>query len=147
MISVLRPNPAFCLRRIAIVLRWNSSLVAPRPAFLPSRNASHMATSTSGQQPAWTPPRVSADEPTLKVYNSLTRTKVSPALTTGNGLVFVAWMDDDVSSSTADRVRPSQPTPCQVVQLWAHGLRRIAYGPCQVTSAAPPSPSRTPQKF
>lgn len=36
-----------------------------------------MSTPASAQQPAWSPPRDSVDEPTLKVYNSLTRTKVS----------------------------------------------------------------------
>ncbi|KAF9653973.1 hypothetical protein BDM02DRAFT_3107158 [Thelephora ganbajun] len=34
-----------------------------------------MATSTSVQQPIWSLPRAFADEPKLKVYNSLTRTK------------------------------------------------------------------------
>ena len=76
--ALSRPNPTLHLRRIGIVLSWNSSLVAPRPTSLSSRNASLMATSTSAQQPAWSLPRASADEPTLKVYNSLTRTKVSP---------------------------------------------------------------------
>ena len=150
MIFVLsRPNPAFRLRRIGIVLCWNSPLVALRSTLLPSRNTSRMATSTSIQQPAWSPPRASADEPTLKVYNSLTRTKVSPTSLLGEReLVFVAWTDDDVSLS-ADGVRPSQRAACQVVQLWAYCIRCVAHGTRQVTKLTPP-PSLTfhaPQKI
>jgi len=109
-----------------------------------------MATSTSIQQPAWSPPRASADEPTLKVYNSLTRTKVSPTSLLGEReLVFVAWTDDDVSLS-ADGVRPSQRAACQVVQLWAYCIRCVAHGTRQVTKLTPPPPSLTfhaPQKI
>jgi len=86
----------------------------------------HMAT----QQPPWFPPPRSADEPVLKVYNSLTKSKVRR-----DGIqrerVRVSCF------ATPDRVHSARWSACKMVQLWPYGLRCIAYGSCQVRPLQP----------
>jgi cysteinyl-tRNA synthetase len=53
----------------------SSNIVLKR---LKSTNRHKLATSMSVQQPPWSPPKRQAEEQVLRVYNSLTKTKVGP---------------------------------------------------------------------
>ena len=60
------------------------------------------------QQPAWTLPTRKTDEPVLKVYNSLTRTKV-------NKCSLVSLVSNVLTESGIDGVRAIYWEPCEVV--------------------------------
>lgn len=60
----------------------------------------------SVQQPAWNLPENQAAEPVLKIYNSLTRSKVSCQL-------LSLGLSD--SHSKVDRICTQERAPCQVV--------------------------------
>ena len=83
----------------------------------------HMATVA---QPEWKLPASNVAEPVLKVYNSLTRTKVCNVsafrlITHWAYVVFICYVD---------RICGSQRTACEVVQLRTYCLWCIAYGSC-----------------
>jgi hypothetical protein len=84
--------------------------------------------SMSAQQPPWRVPEPDSAAPVLKVYNSLTRTKVRMSHT----LAFYTCRRE---CEPIDRICAPERAPCQVVQLRAHRLRRVAHGPCTVRRA------------
>lgn len=76
----------------------------------------------SAQQPSWNVPTRQVEEPVLKVYNSLTKTKVCFLI------IDVSQLHVCIGGIRSE-VRP----PRQVVQLRAHGIRRLSHGSCKVS--------------
>ncbi len=75
-----RPALAFHLpRRITLAPAFRSSLHAPRRSFASSFPLTRMAEGGKVTQPEWLKPVPKRSEPVLKVYNSLTRSKVRAA--------------------------------------------------------------------
>lgn len=83
--------------------------------------ATRLNTTMAVQQPPWYLPKCKEDEPILKVYNSLTKSKVCSA-----GNIHI----DLILKGAIDRIRRNERTSCKVVQLRADGVRRVAYGTC-----------------
>jgi hypothetical protein len=85
-------------------------------------------------QTNWKPPSRLTDEPSLKVYNSLTRTKVRP---------FRACLTPLNSFSlSSEPAYPAGRKTYQVVQLRAYRVRCLSYGPCKVCSPCAPGTTR-----
>ena len=80
--------------------------------------------SMSVQQPPWSLPEKQTEEPVLRVYNSLTRTKVESTSYSS---------DSSVSHRHTEWICSAEWAPCKMVQLRSYGLRCVAYGPCQVS--------------
>lgn len=80
----------------------------------------------SNQQPAWiAPSRPSqSEEPVLRVYNSLTKSKV--VLSLGCTIEF------DVLLELSDWICSEKRSSCKMVQLRAYSVRFIPHGPRQV---------------
>lgn len=84
-----------------------------------------MATTEKVQQPAWVAPVPETPEPRLKVWNSLTRTKVRCLLTRVSA-------SQRADFAVPERVRADAWETCGLVQLWADGVRCCSYGTCEV---------------
>jgi hypothetical protein len=76
-------------------------------------------------QPEWNAPQRSTPEPVLKLYNSLTKTKAREI--DSDYLACAMGLDENI-----DRVCSIKREACQVVQLRADGVRRVAYRTCSV---------------
>ena len=89
-----------------------------------------LSTSTprmSVQQPAWTQPTRKTEIPVLKLYNSLTRSKVC-----ADGLSLLR-MVKLTHTTCLGGVRAKRWESCEVVQLRANGIRCVAYGAREVS--------------
>jgi cysteinyl-tRNA synthetase len=78
---------------------------------------------SGSNMPEWVRPVKATEDPVLKVYNSLTRTKVCCALT-----LRAAQVD------LVGRVCPDSRKTGRLVQLWSHRLRCVSHGSRQVSS-------------
>lgn len=107
-----------------MILAGTGKRLILRPRYLRciSVNTVQKFSSMAVQQPTWSLPVAERPEPVLKVYNSLTRTKVSARIAAETAHPYCSL----------DRVYTSQWTSSQVVQLWANSLRCFTYGSCSV---------------
>jgi len=116
-------------------------VLLPPSAQMSTSTPTPAAASTSKvHQPTWTPPVVELEEPVLKVWNSLTRSKVSSPLfsrdtkETSSSLPLLLPLPFPAALSIfTGRVHSHAISSGHLVQLWTYSLRRFPYGPRSVS--------------
>lgn len=110
--------PSPCMRVVSIAISFTRSV----------RSYTTMSASppSSRIQPKWHKPKdISNERPVLKLYNSLTKSKVT---------FFLQWQgrhDDRLTtSSNVDWIRTQATWTHWLVQLWSYRIWRCSYGSC-----------------
>lgn len=111
--------------------RLSAAYMSTTPSTAASASAP-VAAASKTQQPHWTAPVVELEAPVLKVWNSLTRSKVSSTRSSPEAVPPTPRAHVRCPASVG-RVRSHPWSSGYVVQLWSDRVRCVAHGSRQVS--------------